>query len=63
MIKEPTKSEKSAQLTVTTKEHIIHDLKKMEQNTKIPVDVLVTKALMFFIATHNDYLGRHQSGK
>jgi hypothetical protein len=48
-------------LTVTLKAHIVHDLKKMEQNTKQPVDELVAKALMMFIATHSDYLGRHRT--
>jgi hypothetical protein len=47
-----------APLTVTLKTHIIRDLKEMEKNTKQPVDDLVTKALLMFIATHNDYLGR-----
>ncbi|NBX69096.1 MAG: hypothetical protein EBR01_09075 [Proteobacteria bacterium] len=51
---------KETQLTVTTKDHIIQDLKDMEKNTKISVDELVTKALLFFIATHNDYLGRNR---
>jgi hypothetical protein len=37
--------------------HIVRDLKAMCENTKIPVDKLVTTALQMFIATHNDYLG------
>ncbi len=45
-------------MTVTVKTHILRDLKEMEQNTKQPVDDLVTKALMMFIATHSDYLGK-----
>lgn len=45
-------------LTVNLKSHIIRDLRVMEKNSKIPVDELVTKALLMFIATHNDYLGR-----
>ncbi|MBM4303230.1 MAG: hypothetical protein FJ116_00475 [Deltaproteobacteria bacterium] len=60
MTKQPTASEKPTQLNVTIKEHIVQDLKLMEQNTNISVDELVTKALMFFIATHNDYLGRNK---
>ncbi len=53
-------SNKPTQLSVTIKEHIVQDLKEMEKNTKIPLDELVTKALQFFIATHNDYLGRNR---
>ena len=45
-------------LAVTLKAHIVRDLKEMERVTKMPVDDLVTKALMMFIATHNDYLGK-----
>ncbi|MFM8313047.1 MAG: hypothetical protein ACKOA8_02065 [Deltaproteobacteria bacterium] len=60
MTKQTNPSEKATQLVVTTKEHIVKDLKEMEKNTKIPVDELVTKALLFFIATHNDYLGRNR---
>jgi hypothetical protein len=37
--------------------HIIEALKMMEKNTKISVDDLTAKALLMFIATHNDYLG------
>lgn len=46
-------------MTVTLKAHIVRDLREMERNTKMPVDELVTKALMMFIATHNDYLGKY----
>ena len=53
-------SDTETQLSVTIKEHIVQDLKNMEKNTKIPVNELVTKALLFFIATHNDYLGRNR---
>ena len=45
-------------LSVNLKSHIVRDLKIMEQNTKQSMDELVAKALMMFIATHNDYLGR-----
>ena len=45
---------------MTIKEEIVHDLKVMEKNTHQSVDDLVTKALLFFIATHNDYLGRNR---
>lgn len=45
-------------LTINVENHIIKDLSVMEQNTKIPVDELVARALKFFIATHNDYLGK-----
>lgn len=54
------KETKTTQLTVTIKEQIVHDLKVMEKNTHQSVDDLVTKALLFFIATHNDYLGRNR---
>ena len=40
--------------------HIIRDLREMEKNTKMTVDELATKALLMFIATHNDYLGRRK---
>jgi hypothetical protein len=46
------------QLTVTLKAHIVRDLKEMEKNSKQSVDELVTKALLMFIATHSDYVGR-----
>lgn len=45
-------------LTVKLEKHIVEDLKAMEQNTKMKVDELVRKAVLMFIATHNDYLGR-----
>lgn len=38
--------------------HIVRDLKIMETNTKRPVDELVKTALLMFIATHNDFLGK-----
>lgn len=44
--------------TVNVRAHIARDFKQMEKNSKIPVDELVTKALLMYIATHNDYLGR-----
>jgi hypothetical protein len=47
-------------LTVNLRSHIVRDLKEMEKNTKQTVDELVTKALLMFIATHNDYLGRNK---
>ena len=47
-------------LNATVKAHIVRDLKEMEKNTKIPLDELVTKALLMFIATHNDFLGRNR---
>ena len=43
--------------SVTLPTHIVRAFEQMEKNTKIPKDTLVTKALMMFIATHNDYLG------
>lgn len=45
-------------ITVTLEAAIIRTLKDMEKHTKQPVDVIVTKALKMFIATHSDYLGR-----
>ena len=45
-------------LTVKLEKHIVDDLKAMEKNTKMAVDELVRKAVLMFIATHNDYLGR-----
>jgi hypothetical protein len=45
-------------VTLNLRSHIVRDLKSMEKNTKQSVDELVTKALMMFIATHNDFLGR-----
>ncbi|MSP19845.1 MAG: hypothetical protein EXR74_09785 [Bdellovibrionales bacterium] len=58
-MKNTTKETKTTQLTVTVKEEIVHDLKVMEKNTHQSIDDLVSKALLFFIATHNDYLGRN----
>lgn len=48
---------KPTPLQVTLEAHIVRDLKTMAENTKLPVDKLVTTALQMFIATHNDYLG------
>jgi hypothetical protein len=45
-------------LSVKLEKHIVEDLKSMEKNTNIKVDELVRKAVLMFIATHNDYLGR-----
>jgi len=44
-------------LNLTVRSHIVRDLKEMERNTKMSVDELATKALLMFIATHNDFLG------
>ena len=44
--------------TYNLKAHIVRDLKEMERHSKIPVDELVAKALLMFIATHSDYLGK-----
>ncbi len=49
-----------SQLNVTLPTHIVKDLKEMEKHTKQPVDQLVTTALLMFIATHSDYLGKHK---
>jgi hypothetical protein len=49
-------------LTINLKSHIVRDLKLMEKNTKQPINELVTKALLMFIATHNDFLGRNKVG-
>jgi hypothetical protein len=49
-------------LTINVRAHIVRDLKLMEKNSKQSVDELVTKALLMFIATHNDYLGRNKVG-
>lgn len=46
------------QINLTLRAHIVRDLKEMEKNTRIPVDDLVTKALLMFIATHGDYMGK-----
>ncbi|MBI1859907.1 MAG: hypothetical protein HYR96_03190 [Deltaproteobacteria bacterium] len=48
-------------LTLNLKTHIVNDLKNMEKVTKKTVDELATKALLMFIATHNDYLGKNRS--
>jgi hypothetical protein len=45
-------------LTVKLEKHIVDDLKTMEKNTEMALDELVRKAVLMFIATHNDYLGR-----
>jgi len=58
MTNKSNQTTQQTQLSVTIKEHIVKDLKEIK--TKIPVDELVTKALLFFIATHNDYLGRNR---
>src|ERR1041385_8649810 len=50
-------------LTITLKAHIVRDLKEMEKNTKMPVDDLVAKALLMFIATHSDYMGRRPGSR
>jgi hypothetical protein len=60
MTNKSNQTTQQTQLSVTIKEHIVKDLKEMEKKTKIPVDELVSKALLFFIATHNDYLGRNR---
>lgn len=49
-------------LTVHLKAHIVRDLKKMTDNMKIPIDDLVTTALLMFIATHGDYLNKNKPG-
>ena len=45
-------------LTLNVKAHIARDFKAMEKHTKMSVDELATKALLMFIATHSDYLGK-----
>ncbi len=59
MMKKTYKPEELAPTTVQLqlKAHIIDALKAMEKNTKIPLEDLVSTALLMFIATHNDYLG------
>ena len=52
------RSNESTVFQVTLKTHIIKDLKDMEKNTKVSVDALVEKALLMFIATHSDFLGK-----
>jgi len=47
-------------LMVTLKTHILRDLREMETHTKIPIDDLISKALLMFIATHSDYLGKKE---
>lgn len=47
-------------LTVTLRTHIVKDLKTMANHTKTPVDELVSTALLMFIATHNDFLGKYK---
>lgn len=49
------------QLNIKLRSHIVRDLKCMEKNTKQSVDELVTKALLMFIATHNDFLGKYKA--
>lgn len=49
---------KEIAFTVNLKTHIVNDLKTMEKNSKKSVEELVTTALLMFIATHNDYLGK-----
>ncbi len=56
--KEDTTPEK---ITLSLRAHIVRDLKQMETHTKQSVDELVTKALLMFIATHNDFLGKYKS--
>ena len=51
---------KNVPITLNLRSHIVRDLKAMEKNTKQSVDELATKALLMFIATHNDYLGRNK---
>lgn len=51
------KDEKPTSMTVTLPAHIVQSLKTMETNTTMSVDELVSIALKFYIATHNDYLG------
>jgi len=50
-------SEQLVPLNVPIEGGIVEALQRMEKHTKIPMQVLVTTALKFFIATHNDYLG------
>lgn len=62
MIKKQKSAEelKPTSLTLQLPQHIVADFKLMEKNTKISVDDLCKKALLMFIATHNDYLGKRQ---
>jgi hypothetical protein len=52
---------KPVHLTLTLKAHIVNDLKRMEKNMKQPIDEIASKALLMFIATHSDYLGKAKS--
>lgn len=52
-----TTSEELKTLTVQVPTHMVRDLETMEKNSKKSVDTLVSTAISFFIATHNDYLG------
>jgi hypothetical protein len=47
--------------TVNLKNHIVSDLRKMEVHSKLTADEIIEKALLMFIATHSDYLGRHRT--
>ena len=59
--KEYTKDELAPEkLTLSLKHHIVRDLKQMEVYTKVSVDELASKALLMFIATHNDFLGKYK---
>lgn len=46
------------QLSIKVKSHIMRDLKIMEKNSKLPIDELVSRAVLMFIATHSDFMGR-----
>ena len=60
MLKKETSPEQLAltPLTVKLPDRVVNDLKQMESFSKHSVDELVTKALLMFIATHSDYLGK-----
>lgn len=45
-------------LTIQVPAHVVRDFKEMEKHSKQSVDQLVTTALLMFIATHSDYLGK-----
>lgn len=61
MKKQYTKEEVTPEkITLTLRSHIVRDLKAMENHTKLSVDELATKALLMFIATHNDFLGKYK---
>lgn len=49
-------------LAVTLAAHIVNDIHKMEKNLNVPADELVRKALLMFIATHSDFLGKKNGG-